>query len=184
MKVLRKIDADEVAERLSRPHVVGERIDFRRCHLSEPLDLAGRTLCGFDFSESRFEAPVDFHGARFEGLSWFIGSRFHENCNFKGACFSNDARFDRCRFDSSADFLSVEFRGIGAFDHAVFEQAADFSDIVAYGNLSLQEARISGDLRLTNATLMGGLWSPRADLQNRPNATGLQVYGRQFPVRF
>lgn len=184
MSGLREIGADEIAAQLNRPQVVGECVDFRHCHVSEPLSLAGRTLCGFDFSNCRFDAAVDFSGARFEGLSWFIGSQFHDRCNFSQACFSIDARFDHCRFDSSADFAAVEFRGIGAFDHAVFQQILNFSSVVAYGNLSLQESRISGDFRLTDATLMGGLWSPGADLLTSPQAAGLQVHGRQFPSRF
>ncbi len=184
MNGMRKIGADKIAERLTRPQVVGEFADFRQCHISEPLNLAGKTLCGFDFSNSRFDAAIDFSGVRFDGLSWFIGSQFHDKCDFADACFSNDARFDKCRFDSSAEFAAVEFRGIGAFDHVVFEQAANFSRVVAYGNLSLQEARISCDLRLTDATLMGGLWSPGAELQTSPKAAGLQVHGRQVPNRF
>ena len=184
MKNLRKVDADEIVERLTRPHVVGARADFRQCHLGEPVNLSGRSLCGFDFSQSRFDAPVDFTGARFDGLSWFIGSRFRESCLFSHTCFANDARFDHCCFDSSVEFAAAEFRGIGAFDHAVFTQAANFSGSIAYGNFSLQDARISGPLRLTEATFMGGFWSPGADLPDCPETTNLQVHGRQYPFRF
>lgn len=181
---LRKVAADELVERLTQPQIVGERIDFRHCHISESVNLAGRTVCGFDFSNSRFDAEVDFTGARFEGLSWFIGSRFHGNTQFAAACFSNDARFDQCVFDSNAGFSGIEFRGIGAFDDAHFKQQIDFFGMVAYGNVSLQNARVSGGLILENAILMGGLWSPDAELAPKLQVAGLDVHGRQYPQRF
>ena len=116
MNALKKTTAEEIRGRLQEPPAFGHFADLTGRLITEPLDLSGLVLCGFDFSGSRFEGELRFGNATCKGISWFRGAQFVAQTDFRSACFFNDTRFDGAVFEGIADFGGAEFRGIATFD--------------------------------------------------------------------
>jgi uncharacterized protein YjbI with pentapeptide repeats len=170
--------AADIRERLLTPWRHGEAHDLRDLDIADPLDLSGCVLSGFDLSRTRFRAPVDFSGARLEGLSWFTGVRFDDATDFTRSMFLNDARFDGSRFAGPAVFSGAEFRGIARFDGAHLDAGGDFSAITSYGNFAFDAVRIKASIEFTGAELLGGLWANRAHFEHEADFASTQVHGR------
>lgn len=168
----------EIRERLTVPWQHGAHADLRGIVCDGRLDLSGCDVAGFDLSGATFREGIDATGARFLGLSWFGGARFGGRADFGGALFLNDARFERACFDGQARFASAEFRGIGRFDAAEFKTGADFSDVVSYGNFSLQQVVLQQIAHFRGSEWLGGLWCQQAELPADCDLADTQVHGR------
>lgn len=178
MSGLKDISVDEIRARLQEPPAFGHFADLTNRTVAEPLDLSGLTLCGFDFSGSRFEGDVCFDGATFKGISWFRSALFKADADFRSTCFFNDARFDGARFESAAHFQHAEFRGIATFDQCIAQAPFDFSDILANGNFSIAGARIKEKAELAGAIMMGGFWQYGVSDDRFRNLDRSTIFGR------
>ncbi|MCP4317804.1 MAG: hypothetical protein GY789_17725 [Hyphomicrobiales bacterium] len=142
MSVLKDISAAEIRSDLEKPPAFGHFADLTNRRVTEPLDLSGLTLCGFDFSGSRFESDVCFDDATLKGISWFRSTHFEAEADFRSVCFFNDARFDGAGFARNGRFCRAEFRGIATFDACSAQSELDFSDCLANGNFSIAGASL------------------------------------------
>ncbi len=158
MSVLKDISAAEIRSDLEKPPAFGHFADLTNRRVTEPLDLSGLTLCGFDFSGSRFESDVCFDDATLKGISWFRSTHFEAEADFRSVCFFNDARFDGAGFARNGRFCRAEFRGIATFDACSAQSELDFSDCLANGNFSIAGASLQQKAVLTGAVMMGGFW--------------------------
>ncbi len=173
-----EISADEVAHRLTAQPSFGFFVGLNNSTVIGDLDLSGRTICGFDLSETRFTGAVTMDDCVLKGISWFRSAEFAGPASFRRSCFFNDARFDKCRFENSADYSGAEFRGIATFDHCKAVAMIRFGGILANGNFSLYGAGLEAGVSLTGARLMGGLWSDGKVSLPEFEDGKCEVYGR------
>lgn len=174
----REISGGELVQRLSAEPAFGFFVDLSNLVVVDDVDLAGRTLCGFDLSNTRFTGAVSFTDSFFKGISWFRSAEFCDGANFDRTCFYNDARFDDCRFNNGADFNGAEFRGIAAFDNCEAIGRLNLNNILANGNFSIESANLHAGAQLNAATIIGGLWSTGALGGSAFADPHCEVYGR------
>ncbi|MBM4487720.1 pentapeptide repeat-containing protein (plasmid) [Prescottella equi] len=106
------------------------------------FDFSGAHLVGANFEACRFNEPVEFVEAVFEGYA-----------SFEGAHFAETAAFAHTKFQASATFSGASAELIIWFDSAEFEQRADFSG-ATFGRFVCLGAKFAGVATFSGATFV------------------------------
>ena len=135
----------------------GPQVVFTDAQFSGAVLLAG----------SAFRRPVDFSGARFLGDTVIDQASFARRCSFRNASFARLTSFQKTTFGRRARFDGVQFEAVTAFRKCVFRRGVDltkavFADqailvrvLVAKGEATLQDARISSLFIVEKSTFQG-----------------------------
>ena len=147
-------------EDLKRPWRHGEHVDARGLVLDEPLVLDGLEVRGVDFSNAVFKAGISARGTRFRGLAWLRGADVRGACDLGGALFRTDLRADGLRAGAVNLDASV-LQGVLSLANAQLGSLSLRAALVM-ANATLEGARIDGNVTLTDAEVLGGLWTAGA----------------------
>ena len=160
---------------LQEPWRHGEHVDARGLVLDEPLVLDGLEVRGFDLSGAELRGGFSARGTRFRGLAWLRGTMVRGDCDLSGARFRIDLRADELRAGRvTLDGALVQ--GVLSFARARLDMLS-LRRALVMANMTLEAARISGTVDLTEAEIMGGLWTEGASMGTVSSA-GLEVSGR------
>lgn len=122
------------------------------------LNLAGAHLVDADFRTCYFDAPVNFTGAHFEGVTWFSDARWKKS-----------VVFDLCWFDDNERliFASAKFDGRASFNESRFSPFTMFNNTTFADRVELGGSWFGMFTTFDNATFM-----------KHVGASGIQVPGR------
>lgn len=166
---------DALITELRKPWHHGEHFDARGVVFDDPVVLDGMTLRGFDLSGAQFKSGFSAKGATFLGLAWMTNAKIDGACDLTSATFRIDLRAEGLT-TTRLCLDAAQVRGVLALarlraDHVSLSQA------FVMANLTLENARISGGIDMTQAVVMGGFWAKDAEL-GRVEADGVEIDGR------
>ena len=103
-------------------------MDFSKRTFKDEIFFSDLTLVGVDFSDSHFQANVEFDRTRFFMQSNFRGVSFSDDVSFSDALFEANVNFNRTQFIESAIFMRVQFNGGATFFESTFVGPVYFDD--------------------------------------------------------
>ncbi|QXT38250.1 pentapeptide repeat-containing protein [Gymnodinialimonas ceratoperidinii] len=153
---------DELIADLQRPWHHGEHVDARGLVLDEPLVLDGMEVRGFDLSGAQLNGGLSARGTRFRGLAWLRKATIKGTCDLREASFRTDLRADQLEAE---DVLldDCELQGVLSLAGATL-RSLSLRNALMMANVTLEGARIDGEVVLDGAEIMGGLWSAEAGI--------------------
>ena len=166
--------AEALVEDLKRPWRHGEHVDARGVVLGEPLVLDGLEVRGFDLSNAVLKGGLSARGTHFQGLSWLRSATVRGACDLKGARFRTDLRADGLR-TTKVDLDDSLLQGVLSLAAVKLDSLA-LRGALVMANVTMEAAEI-GEVDLSAAELMGGLWFPGARIGALRN-DGAEISGR------
>jgi hypothetical protein len=154
--------AAELVADLQRPWHHGEHVEARDIVLDEPLVLDGMIVRGFDLSGAKLNGGLSARGTRFRGLAWLRNATIKGPCDLREASFRTDLRADHLTADD-VQLEGCEFQGVLSLAGATL-RSLSLRNALMLANLTLEGARIDGEVVLDGAEIMGGLWSAEAGI--------------------
>lgn len=164
---------DAARAQLLEPWRHGEHFDGRGAEIDGPIDIAKKTVRGFDLSGARL-AGIDARGAVMRGIAWLENARVAGAIDFSDATFRLDLRAKRLRA-ASVDLRGATMQGVLDLDGAEIDMLR-LDGAVLLANVSLAGAKI-GSVGLSGATAMGGVWAHAAKVGAIDNSN-FDVEGR------
>lgn len=104
------------------------------------------------FSETVFQAAVDFRGSLFQGHCDFGQADFRARVSFRGAVFQDEVNFWQAKFHALAEFNEVAFHNNAVFGKARFNSVAHFSEAAFQQQLDCTYTRFNDAVTFDQAT--------------------------------
>ncbi|MEO9777945.1 MAG: hypothetical protein ABJH07_24955 [Sedimentitalea sp.] len=174
------ITSEALRAALTAPFVPGEALDLTRRRVTGPVDLCGLTLSGFDLSGSVFEHNLDLSGATCLGLTWLKACHFTAGLRGSETVFGHDLRLDGSDIYGDLNLRGAEMCGTLVLDDATLDGTTDLRDVQALSSLSCARAVFRGDVDMSGAECLGGVWADSACFESHVTALQTEVHGRTW----
>ena len=168
-------DLATFVEDLKQPWRHGEHVDARGVVLNETLVLDGLDIRGFDLSGSKLLGGLSARGTRFLGLTWLRGSEINGSCDLRETHFKMDFRGDDL-VAQDLDLTNCVLQGVLSVAGARLASLSIRKALVM-ANMTMERAVVRGSVDLTEAEIMRGLWTEKAQI-GLLKSRGVEISGR------